>query len=179
MNHLSGEGYYTLRAGITLYPSQNQAIEQILTTLATKLPAHFLLLADITGQVVSVRGEQSNVDLTALGSLVAGDLAASQEIARLTGQYQDFQVVLREGEQISTFILETGYHLALLVQVSKDVPLGWARMLIKNSARDLAEIVAQKPAEAEQKQEQRGAQLFQEEGIGDIFDRALDDLWTE
>lgn len=169
-----------LRSGITLYPSQNKAIDQILTDLIQNVPARFILLADVTGQIVSTRGEQGNVNRIALGSLVAGDLAASQEIARLTGQYQDFQVVLREGNKIHTFILETGPYLALFVQVSNDVPLGWARMIIKNAARDLADVAATPPEETEQsKATAQTNQMLNEEKLPDLFSDALDDLWTE
>ncbi len=172
--------HHTLRSGIAIYPSQDKAINQVLADLIKKVPAHFVLLADVTGQVVSARGEQSNIDLVALGSLVAGDLAASQEIARLTGQYQDYQVVLREGPKTHTFILETGLHLALLVQVSNEVPLGWARMMIKNGARELADIVTKQPEEAEQaKATEQSEQMLSQEGLSDLFSDALDDLWME
>lgn len=117
-----GGGQYSLRSGLTIYPSQDKLISQTLVELKQKLPAHLIVLVDVTGQVVSAQGEQQNVDLVSLGSLIAGDLAASQEIARLTGQYQDNQMVLREGQNFHTFIIEAGMHLALLVQVPDSVP---------------------------------------------------------
>ncbi len=168
---------YNLRSGLVLYPAQQEAIEDLLTGLAQNTPAHFILLADVTGQVISTRGGQNSKNTVALGSLVAGDLAASHEIARLTGQYQDNQMVLREGQSTHTFIGEAGHHLALLVQVSTETPLGWARMVIKKAARQLAEIAAEAPPE--QQCRPPAEALPAEENLPDLFSDALDDLWQE
>ncbi len=174
------KGYQSLRSGLVIYPAQQTQIDTTIEELLRGLPAHFILLADVTGQVLSVRGKQANIDPVALGSLVAGDLAASQEIARLTGEYQDYQMVLREGQSMHTFILEAGHYLALLVQVANQVPLGWARMITLKAARQLADIVAEAPSEAEEKAqaEQLDPVLNQEE-LPDLFGDALDDLWLE
>lgn len=177
----SNEGYHqTLRSGLTIYPAQDRAINQALADLVQKTPAHLVLLADVTGQIIAARGATDEVDLTALGSLVAGDLAASQEIARLTGQYQDYQMVLREGQNIHTFIIEAGHAMALLVQITKDVPLGWGRMLIQKAAYQLADIVANLPDEASQNQTATEVEhLLAQEELSDLFNNALDDLWLE
>ncbi|RME51456.1 MAG: hypothetical protein D6796_00845 [Caldilineae bacterium] len=167
-------GGYNLRSGLRLSPAQQKEIETLLTRLVQTLPAHFLLLTDVTGQVVSARGGQNAKNLVALGSLVAGDLAASQEIARLTGQYQNAQMILRQGESMHTFITEAGHQLALLVQVPDSVPLGWARILIKNAAGDLEGIVT---AAAEQPSEASPALLLEEENLPDLFDGVFDELW--
>ena len=168
---------YNLRSGLVLYPAQQEAIEDLLTDLVQKAPAHFILLADVTGQVISTRGGQNSKNTVALGSLVAGDLAASHEIARLTGQYQDYQMVLREGQSTHTFIGEAGHNLALLVQVSTETPLGWARMIIQKATRQLAEIAAAPPPE--QQRQLPHEVLPVEENLPDLFSDALDDLWLE
>jgi predicted regulator of Ras-like GTPase activity (Roadblock/LC7/MglB family) len=172
-------GHYSLRCGITIYPAQDQAINQHLSSLLQKTPAKFCLLCDVTGQVISAKGNHTNLDLVALGSLIAGDLAASQEIARLTNEYQDYQMVLREGQQTHTFICEAGHYLALLVQVSNDIPLGWARMIITQSARQLAQIMAETPPEARNMPAQVDPLFDQETDLPELFSEALDDLWLE
>jgi predicted regulator of Ras-like GTPase activity (Roadblock/LC7/MglB family) len=150
-------------------------MEQLLTRLGQEIPAHFLLLTDVTGQIVSARGGQGQTDLVALGSLVAGDLAASQEIARLTGQYDTCQIILRQGQAMHTFIAEAGEYLALLIQVSADTPLGWARLLIQEAARRLANIAAA-PAETA-----RLEPVFavDQNSLPDLFSEALDEIWKE
>ncbi len=169
---------YNLRTGLVLYPTQQEAMEALLDEMVQQIPAHFILLVDVTGQVISTRGGQSQNDLVGLGSLVAGDLAASQEIARLTGQYQDYQMVLREGESTHTFICGAGLHLAVMVQISTETPMGWARMLIRKAAQKLTDIADMPPA-AEARPVDSTPILEPDENLSDLFDDALDDLWLE
>lgn len=176
--HQPNKNSYTLRSGLTLYPEQDKAINQALSDLMVKIPANFTILTDVTGQVIAAKGQKNGLDLVALGSLIAGDLAASQEIARLTGEYQDNQLVLREGQHTHTFVLEAGHYLALLVQVSHEVPLGWARMVIKQGTQGLAVIVEQAQAQNDQVAAVSGP-LFTEDNLPDLFSEALDDLWQE
>ena len=173
-DEVAASGSYNLRSGLCLYPAQQKEIEALLTRLMQSLPAHFILLTDVTGQVVSARGGQNTKNLVALGSLMAGDLAASQEIARLTGQYQTAQMILRQEESVHTFITEAGHQLALLVQVSDSVPLGWARILIRDAARNLNEIAAASPEESGETPPELNPEL---ENLPDLFDDVFDELW--
>jgi predicted regulator of Ras-like GTPase activity (Roadblock/LC7/MglB family) len=169
---------YNLRTGLILYPTQQDAIESLLDEMFQQIPAHFILLIDVTGQVISTRGGQNQMDLVGLGSLVAGDLAASQEIARLTGQYQEYQMVLREGQSTHTFICGAGLHLAITVQISTETPLGWARMLIRKAALKLTDIAANPPV-TKTRPLNSALILESDENLSDLFDDALDDLWLK
>lgn len=175
---------YQLRSGIQIYPAQEEAINEQMAELLEKIPARFLLLTDVAGQVVCSKGEHAQVNLVALSSLVAGDLAASQEIARLTGEYQDYQIILREGQTSHIFICEAGPYLALLAQVTNDAPLGWARMMIQQGVQKLAAEMEKEP----QEEFDLGAELTldmdddmdaNEDALSDLFGQALDELWTE
>ncbi len=130
-----------LPSGFSLGPLQDDAIDHVLEELSEKCPAQFILLAEVSGQILSAKGERGSADLVALSSLVVGDLAASQEIARLTGQYENYQMILREGPEANTFISEAGSYLALYVRVGNNVPIGWARLLIQEASRQLAMVV--------------------------------------
>ena len=65
-------------------------------------------------------------------------IAASREIARITQELEEHQIVLREGNSSYTMVTDAGPHLVLLAQVSSEVPMGWARMLVKEAALRLA-----------------------------------------
>ncbi len=167
-----------LRSGYSLGASQQQAIQHAIAELVEKLPAHFALLVDVSGQVVAFHSAASQstrrVDQVALGALVAADLAASQEIARLAGEYQECQMVLREGQKAHLFISEAGNRLALLVQVSRDVPLGWARMLIRDASQRFASIVQVVDENDVIRLDETTA-----EGLLGSLGQALDSIWTE
>jgi hypothetical protein len=160
-----------LRVGVVIYPEQDQAMDAVLDELKERLPAQFILLADASGQLVSFVGERISGDLTALASLIAGDLAASQEIARLTGHYETFQLVLREGKAANTFLIEAGKSLVMFVQVAADVPLGWARLLIRDAGGSIGRIVASPPKFLPEID-------LGERPLADAVADALDDLWT-
>lgn len=161
-----------LRSGMKIYASQDRAIERALSELYERCPAQFLMVTDSSGLLISVHGDRGKIDLIGLGSLIAGDLAASKEIARFTDQYQSYQMVLREGQNSLTVITEAGHYLVLFAQVSSNVPMGWARLLIRETARRLAEIVESPPEDAEH------IDLGIEDNLTDLFDSALDNLWN-
>jgi hypothetical protein len=160
------------RSGFSIFPSQVAQIEKCLTTLLEMVPAKMILLVDTSGQFVTGLGDYHAVDTAALGSLIAGDHAASQEIARMTGEYQEFQLILREGERSHIMISEAGSYLIFLTQFAKDVPLGWARKLIQRAALGIGDVV-QHPADDSSSLE---AELSDTE-LPDLFSDALDDIW--
>ncbi len=160
------------RSGLTLSPGQMQGIQGTLERLMEAVPARLILLVDTSGQLVTSVGESHDMDLTGLGSLLAGDLAASQEIARMTGEFQEFQMVLREGERSHMIISEAGHHLVFLVLFSKEVPLGWARKLIQRAAAILKRQSVERIETAESLPE---AEISG--NLTDLFDNALDDIW--
>jgi predicted regulator of Ras-like GTPase activity (Roadblock/LC7/MglB family) len=160
--------------GLSLSPSQDQLINQILSDLLEKCPAQLILLSELSGQIISVQGETGKTDLAALGALVAGDLAASQEIARLTGQYQHAQLIFREGPETTSFITEAGDRMVLYMRIHKEVPLGWARLIILESNRKLAEV-ASMPAVNEEKLDLQ----LNDENLENLIGDGLDSIWHE
>lgn len=165
---------FVLRSGITLTPKQYERLDRLVSELAANTPAQTALLVDVTGQVVLAKGMSPQTNLAALGSLVASDLAASQEIARLTGEYEEYQLVLREGRSSHTLIIPAGQYLALLVQVAPDTPLGWARLLIRKTARQIADTAATGHSTSVPETE-----ALLQDNLADMFDDALDNLWSE
>jgi predicted regulator of Ras-like GTPase activity (Roadblock/LC7/MglB family) len=122
-------------------PAQQSAIEKISVHLKTQTPARFILVADRNGHIVVFSGEGlPDAGMAELAALLAGDLAASQEIARLTGVFQQKQLILREGEKQNTFLCEAGSDLVLFLQTDADVPLGWARLLALEAGGKLADM---------------------------------------
>jgi predicted regulator of Ras-like GTPase activity (Roadblock/LC7/MglB family) len=158
---------------VILYPDHDKAIRRVLEELAKKCPTQFVLLAGVSGQPIAYEGEKGGTNLSALGALLAGDLAASQEMARLTNQYQSYQMILREGRQSTIFLSEAGPYMILFARVDHEVPLGWARMLILETCRQLADIASARPDEL--------ANLdlgLREERLSSLIGDRLDSIWS-
>jgi predicted regulator of Ras-like GTPase activity (Roadblock/LC7/MglB family) len=161
------------RSGLILSRDQYNTVEKKLHTLLDMIPARFVLLVDTSGQLVSILGEHTGVEPSILGSLIAADLAASQEIARITGSFQEFQMILREGEKNHIAICEAGKEMLFLVLFGKDVPLGWARKLIQRSAQEIGAISAIQPEIPEMTEKDSKGDL------PDLFNSALDEIWKD
>ncbi len=141
------ENLFHYRSGLTIYPSQARDIEKILDELLEKASARSVLLADTSGELVASRGELNNNHRATLSSLIASDLAASHEISHLSGEHDDFQMILREGKFSHIFITGAGSKLVLYAQIAGKVPLGWARLALKQAAQLLNEIIQAEPDE--------------------------------
>jgi predicted regulator of Ras-like GTPase activity (Roadblock/LC7/MglB family) len=163
-----------LPSRVTIHPSQDQAIDRILNNVLERCPAQYALITEVSGQVVSVQGNRDLANPVVLATLIAGDMAASQEIARVTGQYQHFQLVLREGVASNTLVAEAGKYLILFVQVGKEVPLGWARLVITEASRKLETIMSSAPDDVKDI-------IFdlKPDGLSEWVDDALSSLWNK
>ena len=168
------EAITKLRCGLVLYPVQEQAMDKIINSLMEKIPAQYILLTDSSGQIISLCGKREQADPVALGALVASDMAASQEMAHLMGELQHYQMVLREGPQINTWIIDAGPHLVLMFKVSSSVPLGWTRLVIRRAAEIIAQIVEVSP---EVEPSAPGMEIDQDD-FSEQINKSLDDLWN-
>jgi predicted regulator of Ras-like GTPase activity (Roadblock/LC7/MglB family) len=163
-----------LRGGLSLTINQINRIHQNLSKLLENVPAKFALLVDTSGQLVTTSGDKGRIDSSILGSLIAADLAASQEIARLTGEFQDYQMILREGDRTHIIISEAGKNLAFLVIFSREVPIGWARRLIQNTAREIGLLCEKMDAISPEEPEEAVPG-----NLPDLFTDALDQIWKD
>lgn len=130
-----------LRGGISIVPSQEEQIDKILLNQIDKAHGRLAVLLDTNGQVLSFQGDRGNIDVIALGALIAGDMAASQEIAKISNIYQENQMVIRQGSKMNTIIYEVDRNLLLLLLVPVSVPLGWVCHLVRETAGQIKHTV--------------------------------------
>ncbi len=170
---------FEIRSGEHIASLQFEEMTRLADGLLHAIQARMVIIIDLSGQVITARGMYQEVDLVILGALVAGDLAASQEIARLMGAYRDYQLVTREGAGTTTFIADAGEHFALFVQIGDEVPIGWARVKIRHTAEQLAAI----PVTPSEDGFGMIASELMDDGettdLSDLFGQALDDLWSD
>jgi predicted regulator of Ras-like GTPase activity (Roadblock/LC7/MglB family) len=163
--HLSG--------GIIIYPQHLEQFEKVLSDLVLQIPGVFVMVTDNAGQNIACAGEAGNTNLVTLGALIASDMAAGQEIARVTGEEDLPKMILHEGPQSHQFVCEAGEHLILFARVPADTPLGLSRNCIKQTAYQLDEIT--KDSMAKQSNERIG---LRNEELQEEVGNALEDLWS-
>ncbi len=165
---------FILQNGLTLYPNHDQAIDEVLTELEKYCKTKLILLTDASGQLVSMHGNRGEASLISLGTLAAGDLAASQEIARLTGELDKSQIIIREGTNVFTFITAVGKEMVLFVQTQRDTPPGWSRLIILKAAHKIEDVIRTSMNEVQKMDLDLGAP-----DIADKVSSSLDTMWTE
>lgn len=160
------------RSGLAVTAGQQKAIEEVLKSTLENIPAKFILLVDSSGQLVNVVGDTGSIEVAALGSLIAADIAASQEITRMIGEEQAFPMILREGEKYHLIIEEASSRMSFITLFSRDVPIGWARNLIHTCADKINKVVA---SSDEGEGQQKNGPV--NDAFKDLFNTALDDIW--
>ncbi len=119
---------------------QLEQIETILHQLFWDTEAQSILLADITGQLISVLGE-STINTSVLSALAAGNLAATKEMARLVGEPARFKLLLHEGERRSVYLSDVDGELVLVTVFGRHTPIGLVRLSTQVAIQRLRPVV--------------------------------------
>ena len=84
-------------------PDEVAHIDECLARLVDDTGGNYALLLDKSGQVIASNGDGNRQDTTALGALIAGSFASSQQIAKLLRE-KDFRMLLQQGVRENLFI---------------------------------------------------------------------------
>lgn len=126
--------------GISFKKDQIEVLDKILEDLFWESKAKSVLLADISGQLISVIGE-SNVNTLPLSVLAAGNLAATKEMARMIGEPTKFKLLLHEGDTKSVYLSDVGEKLLLLAVFGKDTPIGLVRLSTQTAVSKILDVL--------------------------------------
>lgn len=122
----------------TLSIDQAEAIDACLERMAYESEASCIILADVTGQLISERGKTLGVNTQVLSALAAGELSATQEMARMVGEEARFNLLLHEGENRSVYLSPVGQKMLLIVVFDQRTPIGLVRIILKNAVDELS-----------------------------------------
>jgi len=86
-----------------LHELESQRIQAILARVQKELRAELVLLISRSGQPIVISGPAKNIDFTALSSLAAANLAATDSLANIVGE-REFSVLVHQGRKRSLFI---------------------------------------------------------------------------
>jgi predicted regulator of Ras-like GTPase activity (Roadblock/LC7/MglB family) len=122
-----------------LYEIEHQRIQAILVRIQKELQAELVLLLNRSGQPIVVTGSASNIDITALASLAAANLAATDGLAQLVGERQ-FSALSHQGSRRSLYISDLLKKFSLVILFDSSMSLGMVRWKIKR-ATSLLEVI--------------------------------------
>jgi len=112
----------------------------VLERLQEEASSKFVFLMDKNGQRIASSGKLETTDPTALASLTAGNVAATEGLAQLIGE-TEFSTLFHEGRKDSLHISLISDKVILLVIFDEHSSLGLVRLRVKQRSAELEAIV--------------------------------------
>ncbi|MGK2856519.1 MAG: roadblock/LC7 domain-containing protein [Thermoanaerobaculia bacterium] len=162
-------------ADLVMYEEEYEQIKEILARLQSDSNSKIVFLVDKNGQQIAAHGDMQGVDATSLASLTAGNVAATDGLAKLIGE-KEFSILFHEGERDNIHISLVAQRVILVVIFDERSSLGLVRLRVKKASQELEktfEVIVSKAA-AEQSREGRFESPFAE-----ITDEDIDSLFSE
>lgn len=132
---------------IILNGNQYEGITKTLSELAVKTKASAILFADMSGQLISQRGNTEDMNTTVLSALAASDFAATAEMAKLVGEDAKFKLLFHEGEKRNVYLSNVGESFFLVVVFDVSVTLGLIRIYTKKAIQGLNQILEEEASD--------------------------------
>jgi predicted regulator of Ras-like GTPase activity (Roadblock/LC7/MglB family) len=126
-------------SNIVLYEAEYLRLKSILAMTQRDLRAELVLLIDRSGQQIAFEGPARGIDLTALASLAAANIAATDGLARLVGE-PEFSILFHQGKRRSIHISDIAKRFSLVVVFDDSVSLGMVRLRVKRATAYLEEV---------------------------------------
>jgi predicted regulator of Ras-like GTPase activity (Roadblock/LC7/MglB family) len=140
----------SLRDGISFLGSQDmEKLNRLLSGFLTETHANCAILVDRSGRLLAAVGNTGNMDRITFASLVAGDFAASDQLASLLGE-KEFSSLYHQGEGCSMFLADLGGWAILAALFDGRTTLGMVRVkskaVVPRFTNVFAELAARGPS---------------------------------
>ncbi len=161
---------------MVMYEEEYQRIKAIIAKLRAESNAKLVFLVDKNGQQIAAQGDLENLDATSLASLTAGNVAATDGLAKLLGE-KEFSILFHEGEKDNIHISIVAQRVILVVIFDSRSSLGLVRLRVKKGSAELTEVfekIVQKI-----NYERESGSLDADSPFAEITDEDIDSLFTE
>ena len=159
---------------IVMYEEEFNQIKQIISKLRTDANAKVVFLVDKNGQQIAAHGDIENLDTTSLASLTAGNVAATDGLAKLIGE-REFSVLFHEGQRDHIHISIVAKRAILLVIFDERSSLGLVRLRVKRASSEMEQIFE----EMLRKTEKSASPTAPASPFAEITDEDIDALFSE
>ncbi|PWB67609.1 MAG: dynein regulation protein LC7 [Holophagae bacterium] len=156
-----------------MYQEEFDRISHVLNRLKVDANAKIVFLVDKNGQQIAGAGEIDLVDTTSLASLTAGNVAATDGLARLIGE-REFTILFHEGRKDNIHISIVGQRLILVVIFDERSSLGLVRLRVRKASTSVERILNEMEEKAQRVGAGDAASPFAE-----ITDEDIDALFSE
>ena len=118
-------------------------IEYVLSHLAEKARTDSIVLADISGQVISIQGIMDEGTPAIVAALAAGDVAAMAELSKRIGENDPHGSFFHEGETKSIYLHNIVGSFILIVIFRTETPIGLVRLFAKRAVEQLMPLTVE------------------------------------
>ncbi len=125
---------------LVLHEADHKRLEAILDRLRQDANAKLAFLIDKNGQQLAVAGHLNGLDPTSLAALTAGNVAATDGLAKLLGE-TEFSTLFHEGEHDHLHINVVSGRAILVVIFDERSSLGLVRLRVKKGSIELSTIL--------------------------------------
>jgi predicted regulator of Ras-like GTPase activity (Roadblock/LC7/MglB family) len=129
-----------MKQGLHIPEEMLDRIEYILDHLAEKAHTECVVLADISGQVISLQGIMDKGTPAVVAALAAGDVAAMAELSNRIGEHDPHGSFFHEGETKSIYLHNIAGSFILIVIFRSETPIGLVRLFAKRAVEQLLPI---------------------------------------
>ena len=161
---------------LVLYDEEFQRIRESLQRLRHDANANVVFLVDKNGQQIAAVGDLQALDTTSLASLTAGNVAATDGLARLIGE-KEFSILFHEGEKDNIHISIVAQRVILVVIFDERSSLGLVRLRVRRATTELDKIFEDIAAKVEREKTSLHVEL--ESPFSEITDDDIDRLFSE
>ena len=127
---------------LVMYEEEFDRIKLLLETLRMDASAKIVFLVDKNGQQIAEAGEVNLVDATSLASLTAGNVAATDGLAKLIGE-KEFSILFHEGRKDNIHISIVGQRLILVVIFDERSSLGLVRLRVRKASAEVERVLSE------------------------------------
>jgi predicted regulator of Ras-like GTPase activity (Roadblock/LC7/MglB family) len=159
-----------------MYEEEYQRIRTIIAKLRTESNAKLIFLVDKNGQQIAAQGDLENFDATSLASLTAGNVAATDGLAKLIGE-KEFSILFHEGERDNIHISIVAQRVILVVIFDNQSSLGLVRLRVKKASLELTGVFEKIVRKINSEKESGALEL--ESPFAEITDEDIDSLFTQ
>src|ERR1700732_3068373 len=124
---------------LVMYEEEYQQIKDTLQRLQVDSNSKIVFLVDKNGQQIATHGDMRGVDATSLASLTAGNVAATDGLAKLIGE-KEFSVLFHEGLQDHIHISIVAKRAILVVIFDDRSSLGLVRLRVRRANGERGKI---------------------------------------
>src|SRR6187455_1361258 len=160
---------------LVLYQEEFQRLDSALKKLRQEANAKAVFLIDKNGQQIASAGEVDQFDTTSLASLTAGNVAATDGLARLIGE-KEFSILFHEGERDNIHISIVAQRVILVVIFDTRSSLGLVRLRVKKASLELTEVFEKIVKKISSEKE---AGTLDDSPFAEITDEDIDSLFSE